>query len=72
MSQTKAGRRFAKPARQDLSTLRASRNVLVDSQSDCEDPPRSSVTLLGCGLVISSVTPISDWLRAFDRGLVRS
>ncbi|MGO9408088.1 MAG: hypothetical protein ACLP41_12555, partial [Acidimicrobiales bacterium] len=54
------------PARQDLSTLRASRNVLVDSQSDCEDPPRSPVTLLGCGLVISSVTPYSDWLRAFD------
>jgi hypothetical protein len=34
--------------------------------SDCEDPPRSPVSLLGCGLVISSVTPYSDWLRAFD------
>ena len=32
---------------------------------DCEDPPRSSVTLLGCGLVIASVTHLGTGLVPF-------
>jgi hypothetical protein len=38
---------------------------------DCENPPRSSVTLLGCGSVIASVTQPMTGFVPFS-GLVRS